>query len=110
MDRRTTPGSCLIKKEILKRGKDTMTEQELSYAEQVEKLMEQWNCRIEQMENASRYVSPKQAKRYDEAISSLIALREATRRGLVEVEEAEATFFPESPSNATEAEEQAVTE
>jgi len=87
-----------------------MTEHEMTYAEQVEKLMEQWNCLIDQLQNASRYVSPKQTKPYDEAIGSLIALREATRRGLVKVEEAETTLFPESPLRATEEEGPAVTE
>lgn len=79
-----------------------MTGQEMTYEEQVEKLMEQWNCLIDQLKNAERYVPPKQTKPYDEAIGSLIALREATRRGLVEVEEAETIFFPESPLHATE--------
>jgi len=87
-----------------------MTEGQMSYAEQVEKLMEQWNCLIDQLKNASRYVSPKQTKPYDEAIGSLIALREATRRGLVEVEEAETVLFPESPLHATEEEGPAITE
>ncbi len=70
-----------------------MAEQELSHAERVERLMEQWNCLIEELKRASRHAPPGKTKPYDEAIGSLIALREATRRGLVQIEESE-SFLP----------------
>ena len=78
-----------------------MAEQELNYEQRVEALMEQWNCLIDELNNAKRFVAASRIKPYDDAIDSLILLREATRRGLVEVEEAEDVLGSGVPSTET---------
>lgn len=78
-----------------------MAEQELTYEQRVETLMKQWNCLIDELSNAKRHVESKQARPYDDAIESLIVLREATRRGLLRLEEAEETLGSEIPVTKT---------
>lgn len=59
----------------------------LPYSERVLRLMEHWNRLIEELKGASRFAAPGRVKKYDELVSELIAYREATRRGLLELDE-----------------------
>jgi hypothetical protein len=57
------------------------------YERRIDSLLEEWNSRIEHLEADARHAGPEFKKKYDEQISTLILDREATRRGLLRMEE-----------------------
>jgi hypothetical protein len=62
-----------------------MTEEQPSFAKRVDLLIEQWNCLIDELKHAAKFASPGRSKKYDEALTELIAFRESTRRGLYDL-------------------------
>jgi hypothetical protein len=58
-----------------------------NYESEVEGKIEEWNARIEQLKISAQDAGPEKSKEYEEEIDTLIADREAVRRGLLRMSE-----------------------
>ena len=58
-----------------------------NYESGVEGKIEEWNARIEQLKISAQDAGPEKSKEYEEEIDTLIADREAVRRGLLRLSE-----------------------
>lgn len=61
--------------------------EQTSYEKQVESFVRMWDEQIERFKKAAKDAGPTLAKKYNEAISLLTANREATRRGLIQLDD-----------------------
>jgi hypothetical protein len=86
-----------------------------NYESEVEGKIEEWNARIEQLKISAQDAGPEKNKEYEEEIDTLIADREAVRRGLLRMSEsgeALCSSCPDepTPSEKTEQEEESILE
>ena len=72
-----------------------------NYEREVEGKIEEWNARIEQLKISAQDAGPEKSKEYEEEIDTLIADREAVRRGLLRLSESGEALCSSCPDEPT---------
>jgi hypothetical protein len=75
-----------------------------NYESEVEGKIEEWNARIEQLKISAQDAGPEKSKEYEEEIDTLIADREAVRRGLLRMSESGEALCSSCPDEPTPSE------
>jgi hypothetical protein len=74
------------------------------YEDRVEAKIEEWNARIEQLKVDAQDAGPEKSKEFEHEIESLIANREAVRRGLLRLSESGEELCSACPNEQTSSE------
>ena len=73
----------------------------IHYEDKVGAKMDEWNARMEQLKIDAQDAGPEKRKEYEEEVESLIANREATRRGLLRLGESGEVLCSACPVEST---------
>lgn len=72
-----------------------------NYEDRVEAKIDEWNARIEQLKINAQDAGPEKSKEFEDEIESLIANREAVRRGLLRLSESGEELCSACPNEQT---------